>query len=447
MMEYEIVRDNVDSAGNGSGGNMGMLKEHKCECAGVGLLELVKAIKGNGRTTKETPTTITPTTTTATETTITNRRQETARAYAAAPAEGRGYAGNLPRSYPLQDVTCYGCGEKGHYKDKCPKGKNQQNEGARVRAYVVVENPQQNPNVVAGTFLLNDHYACILFDSGAEKSFVSFAFTPFIDIAPTALNTSYEVELADGKVVSTNNVLHCYEKIVRIPLPNGEILEVQGERPEKDPGSLACIKADEKKLDDIRVVRDFPEVFPDDLSYLPLVREIEFRIDLIPGASPIVKSPYRLAPSEMLELSNHLKELQEKGFIRPSQSLWGAPVLFVKKKDGAMRNGGDKQEEAFRILKGKLYNAPVLALPDGPDDFVEELNMRQRRWIELLSDYECEIKYHLGKANVMADALSRKERLKPRRVCAMSITIHFGLTTKILEAHGEASKDLKASAE
>ncbi|GJW53175.1 hypothetical protein Tco_0097260 [Tanacetum coccineum] len=99
-------------------------------------------------------------------------------------------------------------------------------------------------------------------------------------------------------------VIDCYDKIVHIPLPNGEILEVQGERPEKDPGSLACIKADEKKLDDIRVVRDFPEVFPDDLSGLPPVREIEFRIDLIPGALPVVKSPYRLAPSKMSELSN-----------------------------------------------------------------------------------------------------------------------------------------------
>ncbi|GJR12420.1 putative reverse transcriptase domain-containing protein [Tanacetum coccineum] len=215
---------------------------------------------------------------------------------------------------PLQDVTYYGCGKKGHFKDKCPKGRNQQNEGARARAYVVVENPQQNPNVVTGTFLLNDHYACILFDFVAEKSFVSSAFIPFIDVAPTALNTSYEVELANRKV------------IVHIPLSNGEILEVQGERPEKDPGSLACIKADKKKLNDIRVVRDFPEVFPDDLSGLPPVREIEFRVDLILSALPVVKSPYRLAPSEMSELSNQLKELQEKGFIRPSHSPWGAPV-------------------------------------------------------------------------------------------------------------------------
>ncbi|GJX26088.1 putative reverse transcriptase domain-containing protein [Tanacetum coccineum] len=193
-------------------------------------------------------------------------------------------------------------------------------------------------------------------NTGAEKSFVSFVFTRFINIAPATLNTSYEVELSDRKVVSTNTILRsctlvlldhvfkidllptrlgsfdviigidwlayhralidCYEKIVHIPFPNGKILEVQGERLEKDLRSLACIKADEKKLDDIRVVRDFPEVFPDDLLGLPLVREIEFlALDLIPGASPVVRSPYRLAPSEMLELSNQLKELQEKGLF------------------------------------------------------------------------------------------------------------------------------------
>ncbi|GKC61183.1 putative reverse transcriptase domain-containing protein [Tanacetum coccineum] len=263
-----------------------------------------------------------------------------------------------------------------------------------------------NPNVVTGTFLVNDHYACILFDSGAEKSFVSSAFTHLIDIAPATLNTSYEIELTDRKVVSTNNILRsctlillnhvfkvdllptrlgsfdviigmdwlayyralidCYEKIVRIPLPNGEILEVQGERPEKDLGSLACIKADEKKLDDIRIVRDFPEVFPDDLLGLPHVREVEFRIDLIPGASPVVRSPYRLAPSEMLELSNQLKELQEKGFIRPSHSPWGAPVLFVKKKDGSMRMCIDYRELNKLTIKNR-YPLPRI------DDLFDQL--------------------------------------------------------------------------
>nr|GEX00893.1 putative reverse transcriptase domain-containing protein [Tanacetum cinerariifolium] len=251
-----------------------------------------------------------------------NRRQETARAYAAAPAEGKTYAGNLPKycktrlpgtdENPLRNVTCYGC-----------------------------------------------------------------EFTPFINISSVALNTSYDVELANGKIVSTNTVLRgctlalfshmfkidllptrlgsfnviigmdwlsyhravivCYEKIFRIPLPNGEILEIHGERLEKDPKSLSCIKADEVRLDDIRTICDFPEVFPDDLTGLPPVHEIEFRIDLIPSALPVVKSPYRLAPSEMQELSNQQKGLQDKGFIRPSHSPWGAPVLFVKKKDGALR--------------------------------------------------------------------------------------------------------------
>ncbi|GKB11474.1 hypothetical protein Tco_0845397 [Tanacetum coccineum] len=92
-----------------------------------------------------------------------------------------------------------------------------------------------------------------------------------------------------------------------------------------------------KKQEEIVVVRDFPEVFPDDLSGLPPTREIKFRIELISGATPVVKSPYRLAPSELEELSGQLKELQDKGFIRPSSSPWGAPVLFVKKKDDSFR--------------------------------------------------------------------------------------------------------------
>ncbi|GKE61810.1 putative reverse transcriptase domain-containing protein, partial [Tanacetum coccineum] len=113
-------------------------------------------------------------------------------------------------------------------------------------------------------------------------------------------------------------------------------------------------------------VRDFPEVFPDDLSCLPLGREIEFRIDLIPGALPVVKSPYRLAPSEMSELSNQLKELQEKGIIRPSHSPWGAPMIFVKKKDGAMRMCIDCRELNKLTIKNR-YPLPRI------DDFFDQL--------------------------------------------------------------------------
>ncbi|GJT20775.1 putative reverse transcriptase domain-containing protein [Tanacetum coccineum] len=291
-------------------------------------------------------------------------------------------------------------------------------------------------------------------------------------------------------------IIVCYEKIVRIPLLNGEILEIQGERPGKDPRSLSCIKDDEKKLDDIRIVRDFPEdvekklddiriirdfpeVFLDDLTGLPPVREIEFRIDLIPGALPVVKSPCRLAPSEMLELElnkliiknrYHLPRIDDlfdqlqglAGYYRrfiENFSKIAKPLTLLTQKNKTYV-WGDKQEEAFHILKEKLCNAPVLALSNGPNDFVVYCDAsnqgfgcvlmqrgKQRRWIELLSDYECEIKYHPGKANVVADALSRKERLKPRRVRAMSMTIQSGLKAKILEAQSEASKDFKAPTE
>jgi hypothetical protein len=91
-------------------------------------------------------------------------------------------------------------------------------------------------------------------------------------------------------------------------------------------------------------VRNFLEVFLDDLLGLSHARQVEFQIDLIPGAAPVAKSPYRLAPSEMQELSSQLQELLDKGFIRPSFSPWGAPVLFVKKKDGSFRMCIDYRE-------------------------------------------------------------------------------------------------------
>ncbi|GJY23137.1 putative reverse transcriptase domain-containing protein, partial [Tanacetum coccineum] len=193
-------------------------------------------------------------------------------------------------------------------------------------------------------------------------------------------------------------------------------------------------------------------------------------------------------PESSIEIRSFLGlAVNYRRFIKNFSKIAKALTLLTRKNKAYV--WGDKQDEAFQILKEKLCNAPVLALPDGPDDFVlkkheknytthdlklgavvfalkiwrhylygtksviytifdqKDLNMRQRRWIELLSDYECEIKYHPGKANVVADALSRKERLKPRRVRAMSITIHSELKTKILEAQSEASKDLKAPTE
>ncbi|GJW11962.1 putative reverse transcriptase domain-containing protein [Tanacetum coccineum] len=246
-------------------------------------------------------------------------------------------------------------------------------------------------NVVNGTFLINNVYASVLFDTGADRSFVSYAFSKYIDIHPTTLDTNYSVELADGKSLTTNTILRgctlnlqnhlfkinllpielgsfdvivgmdwmaehraevvCYEKYIRVPYGN-DMLIVQGERSGvKNKSRLEVISSirtqkyinqgcqvfliqmmkeeeteiPERRIEDVPVVRDFPEVFPEDLPGLPPTRQVEFHIELIPGAAPVARAPYRLAPAEMKELAEQLKELSDKGFIRPSSSPWGAP--------------------------------------------------------------------------------------------------------------------------
>ncbi|GJY55639.1 putative reverse transcriptase domain-containing protein [Tanacetum coccineum] len=124
--------------------------------------------------------------------------------------------------------------------------------------------------------------------------------------------------------------------------------------------------SDEKRLEDIPVVREFPKVFPEDLPSLPPVRQVEFQINLIPGAALVARAPYRLAPSEMQELSNQLQELVVRGFIRPSTSLWGAPVLFVKKKDRSFWICIDYRELNKLIIKNR-YPLPRI------DDLFDQL--------------------------------------------------------------------------
>ncbi|GJU56753.1 putative reverse transcriptase domain-containing protein [Tanacetum coccineum] len=125
-------------------------------------------------------------------------------------------------------------------------------------------------------------------------------------------------------------------------------------------------KSGKKRLEDVPIVRDFPEVFPEDLPGLPPTRQVEFQIDLVPGAAPVARAPYRLAPSEMKELSEQLKELSDKGFIRPSSSPWGAPVLFVKKKDGSFRMCIDYRELNKLTVKNR-YPLPRI------DDLFDQL--------------------------------------------------------------------------
>ncbi|GJS40586.1 hypothetical protein Tco_0565629 [Tanacetum coccineum] len=233
-------------------------------------------------------------------------------------------------------------GDSGHLKNECPKLKTTtveiQVESAECSSEgVCVGHAWTNPipNGHEGTFLLNNHYDSILFDTGADRSFVSTAFSSQIDITPSTLDHHYDVELADERIIGLNTILRgCTLNLLNHPF-NINLMPVELE---------ADDKSKEKRLDDVPIVRGFPNVFPEDLPGLPPTRQVEFHIDLVLGAALVARASYRLALSEMKELSEQLQELSDKGFIKPSSSPWGAPVLFVKKKDGSFRMCIDYQE-------------------------------------------------------------------------------------------------------
>ncbi|GJX26336.1 putative nucleotidyltransferase, ribonuclease H, partial [Tanacetum coccineum] len=320
-----------------------------------------------------------------------------------------------------------------------PKGNNQAStstqRGRRAPGKIYnlcAEAVVKDNNVVNGTFLINNVYASVLFDTVVDRSFVLYAFSKYINIHPITLDTNYSVELADGKSLTTNTILRgctlnlqnhlfridllpielgsfdvivgmdwmaehraevvCYEKYIRVPYGN-DMLIIQGERSGvKNESRLEVISSirtqkyidqgcqafliqmmkeeeteiPERRIEDVPVVRDFPEVFPEDLPGLPPTRQVEFHIELIPGAAPVARAPYRLAPAEMKELAEQLKELSDKGFIRPSSSPWGAPILFVKKKDGSFRMCIDYRELNKLTVKNR-YPLPRI------DDLFDQL--------------------------------------------------------------------------
>ncbi|KAI3773630.1 hypothetical protein L1987_48160 [Smallanthus sonchifolius] len=230
----------------------------------------------------------------------------------------------------------YECKETGHFRDRCPKlGRNGGNTNqAKGRAFALgAGDIRQDPNVVTGTFLNNDIHASILFDTGADRSFISTEFRSLISLESKKLHDSYTIELANDLIpielgsfdvvigmdwLSKHRAeIICSEKIVRIPLSNGEVLDVHGDKPGRSLNIISCMKAwkflkkgsyaflanvvekrpEELKIQDIPIVHDYPKVFPENLPGLPPPRQVEFRINLVPGAAPIARSPYRLAPS------------------------------------------------------------------------------------------------------------------------------------------------------
>nr|GEZ30425.1 reverse transcriptase domain-containing protein [Tanacetum cinerariifolium] len=398
-----------------------------------------------------------------------------------------------------QGIVCYECGRPGHFRKDCPKLRNQ-NHGNQTRnktgnktggnevtakAYAIGRGGTNiDSNVITGTFLLNNCYAFMLFDSGSDRSIVSTTFSALLDVAPSTLETSYAVELVDGRVLETNIVLrgctlgllgHPFN-IDLIPVELGSFdvimsmdwlakyhaLIVCDEK-------VVCIPYGDKSVDNSRVrEEDIPKT-----AFRTRYGHYEFQVmsfgltnapavfmDLINQVcKPYLDRFVIVFIDDVLIYSKNKKE--HEGHLKLILKLLKEEELYAKfskcefwlSKKSVKFDWGEKAEVAFQLLKQKLCSVSILALPEGSENFVvycdashkglgtvlmqkekviayafrqlkvheknytthdlklgaKELNMRQRRWLKLLSDYDCEIQYHPGKANVVADVLTRKE--------------------------------------
>ncbi|GJU94418.1 putative reverse transcriptase domain-containing protein [Tanacetum coccineum] len=285
---------------------------------------------------------------------------------------------------------------------KCNKAGNKNEVGeARGKAYVLGGGEANlDSNVVNGTFLLNNHYASMIFDSRADRSFVSTTFSTLLDITPDTLDVRYAVELADERISETNTILRgCTLGLLGHPF-NIDIMPVE-------LGSFDFIIGM-----DCAPILTLPEGSENFMVYCDASRK---------GLGAIL-----MQMEKVIAYASRQLKIQEKNYTTHDLEL--RYIVF-----------------ALKMWRHYLYGTKCVVFTDHKslqhilDQ--KELNMKQRRWLELLSDYDCEICYHPGKANVVADALSRKERNKPLRVRALVLTIGLNLPVQILNAQLEQRTD------
>jgi hypothetical protein len=274
--------------------------------------------------------------------------------------------------------------------------------------HVAVEDAQAAPDVIIGIILINDNNAIILFDSGASHSFIAAYFVQKHNLPLSMLKNRMIVSSPGGDVHARHvcpkvtilirgveflanlvvleskgidvilgmnwlskhkGMINCAKKAVRLTTSSGKGVEYVAENLVTDKAAsnkIVLNHLDAASTLDVRAVSEFSDVFPEELPGMPPDREIEFMIELVPGTAPIFKRPYRMAANQLAELKEQLQKLLDKGYIRPSASPWGAPVIFVPKKDGTQRMCVDYRSLNEVTIKNK-YPLPMI------DDLFDQL--------------------------------------------------------------------------
>nr|GEV28996.1 putative reverse transcriptase domain-containing protein [Tanacetum cinerariifolium] len=335
-----------------------------------------------------------------------------------------------------QKATCFECGAQGDFKRECPqlKNNNRGNQGRNGNAPArvhMVGNARTNPdfNIVMGTFLLNDRYASILFDTGVDRSFMSTAFSSQIDITPNTLDHYYDVELADGRIVGLNTIIHgCTLNFLNHSF-NIDLMPVE-------LGSFdVIIGAFQQRIHKAKflTMRSSGLVCQEEgwiilnVHRLPRIEQAEGSEDFVVycDASHKGLGAVLIQREKVIAYASCQLKIHEKNHMTHDLKL--GSVVF-----------------ALKFWRHYLYGTKCMVFIDHKSlQYIldqKELNMRQHRWLELLSDYDYEIRYHPAKTKVVVDALSRKERIKPLWVQALVMTIRLNLPKQILEAQIEAQK-------